>query len=1559
MSLRHAPAPARRRTAVYVVTALVSALTTVALGPVPQASAAPATLTSVGAASTGGLRTAHTVRVPANVVAGDTMLLFLTTNSPSGTIANPAGWRLLQSRDGAYTKGRLWTKNATSTDKNTLLTVRSSVSVRGTLSISAYRSSAPGQAVVTASAATVSNVSAATHAAPALPVSQAGSWLVNLYGGRNSKTTVWTNPANTVRRTGVATSGTNQMTAIVVDSGKPVATGTAASRVARTNIAMTGRQLYTVAISPGTEPVTPPPPPPVNQAPVAAFTSSCDALTCSFDATGSSDPDGDALTYAWTFGDNATGTGATASHVYEGTGTRNVTLTVSDSKTTTPLTKPVTATYAEPLPGHTRLVPETPRTDMPKISTGDINDIEVVGSRVYVAGTFPSIANQRTDNTTSYNQRYLAAYDLNTGLVDASFNPTFDGNAGFSVDAVEASPDGTRLYVAGGFNTVNGVAKKGLVRLDPSNGDTVAAFHADTNARATEIAVSDSTVYVGGRFTGVTDHSGAADADVTSVRRSLAAVDALTGDVDTAFVNNLSGGIGVNGGLTVQKLLITHDGSKLVVVHTGKQVNGQDRYGIAMINTATSALTPWRTRLWDANLQFVGGVQRIITGSIAPDDSFFVVSSGSGGDRPPINDTVVAYSFAEGNDVQPLWVSRAFDSVYATAISEKAVYIGGHFAWNESPSAPDPWPGATDIGYGTGQGMSGYSLGDSVVNREHLGALNPTDGKALEWNPGSNSDIGNTAMALTPRGLITGGDATTQGGLNVGRVAFFDLTSPGPDPQGGVQTTITKPIAGRVVGAGTEFTIEGTATAPTNVRKVFIEVQNRTTGQWLQANKTTWGGAANMEATVATPDATTSEWSLTLVVPDSIKMLVRARAQGDGVAPRPEDPTKAIKKFETFGLADAPPTMTYTAPAAGLVANQTFNIQGTVADDLGVTGISMTLKNSAGRYLQDDGTVDSTYNSIGIAPDVPNATSTTWSKEVTVPAEGTWFAQARARDTGGNDSLDTTDRTWNVSADGQSPSVSISSPGSVVPPTAPQVVRVEPGGPMTFTGSANDDGQVKSIYVAMLNNSTGECLTVDGSWGIDNGLNLYKLPVTVNQQSYNWTWTMPANLSPGNYTFAVLAVDDEGIATPQASWAVMTLNAVVDGDVPPKATQTKVGVQPPSGSLGLVVDGQATDDHGVDEVRLIVKDLDTSRYLHANGTISPTYTTVPADVTDAGATSTAWSKSLTLPNQGNWNVTAYAVDTVGQRDLATTGAVARYPVYPGDTPPTLTDNLLAPTEGASFTEGKIFVSGRAEDDQATSKVEVAIMSSANQYLTSSGTFSGAETWRAAFLTSPGTPGSNFAYTTPVLPAGNYKVKVRAVDQHGLVTAVPSERNVVVSIPPGNNAPVAVLEKACTLNVCNFDAKDSTDENAPTLTYTWNFGNGSTGTGPNPKKTYTTANTFTVTLTAKDEWGVSSAPVTTTVTIEEPPGNAAPAPVIQVPSCSGLTCNFSAVGTTDPDTGDSIAYAWNFGDTANNTAVGAATAHAFTAAGTYTVTLTATDGWGNPATVTREVTVSAP
>ncbi|MFI9543757.1 PQQ-dependent sugar dehydrogenase [Streptomyces sp. NPDC052016] len=63
----------------------------------------------------------------------------------------------------------------------------------------------------------------------------------------------------------------------------------------------------------------------------ADVTSGKAPLTVSFSSAGSSDPDGDALSHAWTFGDGATSTAANPSHTYAANGQYTATLKVTDT----------------------------------------------------------------------------------------------------------------------------------------------------------------------------------------------------------------------------------------------------------------------------------------------------------------------------------------------------------------------------------------------------------------------------------------------------------------------------------------------------------------------------------------------------------------------------------------------------------------------------------------------------------------------------------------------------------------------------------------------------------------------------------------------------------------------------------------------------------------------------------------------------------------------------------------------------------------------------------------------------------------------------------------------------------------------------------------------------------------------------------------------------------------------------------------------------------------------------------------------------------------------------
>ncbi|MGY1885444.1 PKD domain-containing protein [Blastococcus sp. SYSU DS0753] len=174
-----------------------------------------------------------------------------------------------------------------------------------------------------------------------------------------------------------------------------------------------------------------------NGAPTAAFTSSADGLVLSLDGRGSTDPDGTVRSWSWTFGDGATGTGATTSHTYTAAGTYRVALTVTDDDGAT-ATHEATVTVS---------APDEPsaiaRDDFERIVSGGWGAAEVGGEWT------PSVGGARLSVAGGAGELALPGAGNNTGayLAGVSSSAT-DVTASFTLSSTPTGA-GTYLYVSG------------------------------------------------------------------------------------------------------------------------------------------------------------------------------------------------------------------------------------------------------------------------------------------------------------------------------------------------------------------------------------------------------------------------------------------------------------------------------------------------------------------------------------------------------------------------------------------------------------------------------------------------------------------------------------------------------------------------------------------------------------------------------------------------------------------------------------------------------------------------------------------------------------------------------------------------------------------------------------------------------------------------------------------------------------------------------------------------------------------------------------------------------
>ncbi|MFA4878053.1 MAG: PKD domain-containing protein [Methanoregula sp.] len=204
------------------------------------------------------------------------------------------------------------------------------------------------------------------------------------------------------------------------------------------------------------------------------------------------------------------------------------------------------------------------------------------------------------------------------------------------------------------------------------------------------------------------------------------------------------------------------------------------------------------------------------------------------------------------------------------------------------------------------------------------------------------------------------------------------------------------------------------------------------------------------------------------------------------------------------------------------------------------------------------------------------------------------------------------------------------------------------------------------------------------------------------------------------------------------------------------------------------------------------------------------------------------------------------------------------------------------------------------------------------------------------------------YTSP----GSYTVTLAATNPSGSTTVTKTEYIMVTRpvIPPVASFVSNMSSGTGPVAVQFLD----TSTHSPT-SWDWSFGDGGTSSGPSPSHLYTSAGVYTVTLTVTNAAGSNRVTQTGYITVG--------ASANEVPVARFVSTMYSGnvplkVQFIDASTGFPVSWVWLFGDGDSSTEQNPS--HSYTSIGTYNVSLTSTNAWGNH-TVVREnyITVGSP
>ncbi|HEX9847626.1 MAG TPA: hypothetical protein VGB33_04330 [Acidimicrobiia bacterium] len=427
---------------------------------------------------------------------------------------------------------------------------------------------------------------------------------------------------------------------------------------------------------------------------------------------------------------------------------------------------------------HPAVVSENPGDATPHIlfdaPSQSVHGYAQVGRTMYAGGRFNQV--QDPAKTTTYTRQNFVAFDSETGVVsplDLSFNGM--------VTAIEATADGTALYIAGAFSKVSGITRRGILKYDLVNNRIDPTFAPTGMRTVSDIELANGSVIAAGNFS-----------------KHLMALDPTTG-ADTGSINiTVAGVVDPAEETRIKHIAVSPDGTRLVATGNFATVNGQSRKRAFMLNLGSAAtLSTWHAPRFDVNCAASKWLISARDVDFSPDGTYFVIVA-TGGPTGTSGVCDAAARFETSNvssTAQPTWINwTGGDTLWSVAVTGSAVYVGGHQRWLDNPYGSD-------------------SAGLGAVERPGIGAIDPVTGKALAWNPTHSRNNGITVLYATSRGLWVGSDGTRFGGEDHAGIGFAPLDlGPSPDTTP-PDTFIDSGPSGSVVDTSATFSFSASETS--------------------------------------------------------------------------------------------------------------------------------------------------------------------------------------------------------------------------------------------------------------------------------------------------------------------------------------------------------------------------------------------------------------------------------------------------------------------------------------------------------------------------------------------------------------------------------------------------------------------------------------------------------------------------------------------------------------------------------------------------------------------------